>query len=623
MKVIDYIHIKNTYGHSDSKIFFEEGLNYILGKRGAGKSVVLECIAFALYGSVALRDTSTAYKEIFVELSFNYSNEDFIIRRKINDASLLMKDKISQEYLEIANSTTIVNQKITNLLGYNYDIFLLSNYCKQKKLSHFSELTPAKRLQYIDKISGIEESKELILWLHSKRKHLKDKVLSFKKLIKTPILPVGVDLEFDYETAIEDLTVKLQRLYSLLKENNDTVVPYNLKPTLQLSSLGVLISEIPSNVFEELLKDRSHRNYLIESIQEIEQKLSAYNAIPSYIKTVSKEDAEKLVQFSSYFKEEHNILSCPSCSFKGPDNLFSPNIPILSDNLLSLIEEHSIKDVTRACSSLLDGTVELVGGLEETLGNLKREFEEISLKLPPMFKETSAYVLQNTFKDSLKQIEVYEKANKEYLVKERLKVEIEERKKLLSLEIESMTKSQEEDVKLKDLYIQRNQLKKQYKEQVELFEDVSTKVLSYEKEYAFVLQFLKDINTLTANIQKNIIPLINYHASKYLSVVSKGSMSKLEISPSYELIVDGHKIGVKSGGQQDLASLAFRLSLSQSVVTGMLPLFIADEVDASGGESDSDDVVEAINEISNNGFQILMTTHRNTENIENAHIVRL
>ena len=100
-------------------------------------------------------------------------------------------------------------------------------------------------------------------------------------------------------------------------------------------------------------------------------------------------------------------------------------------------------------------------------------------------------------------------------------------------------------------------------------------------------------------------------------------MNNIEITDDYDLIVDGYTINVRSGGETDLASLAYRLSLSQSIITGMLNLFIADEIDSSGGENDSNDIIEALDIISDKGFQIIMVTHKDTTNLENVNIIQL
>ena len=82
MKVIEQLVIKNCFKHKHTTINFEEGLNYIIGPEGSGKTIILEMISFALFGNVALRDVSSSYKKLEVTLYFNYLNSKFKIIRK-------------------------------------------------------------------------------------------------------------------------------------------------------------------------------------------------------------------------------------------------------------------------------------------------------------------------------------------------------------------------------------------------------------------------------------------------------------------------------------------------------------------------------------------------------------
>ena len=99
-------------------------------------------------------------------------------------------------------------------------------------------------------------------------------------------------------------------------------------------------------------------------------------------------------------------------------------------------------------------------------------------------------------------------------------------------------------------------------------------------------------------------------------------MATIEITEDYDLIVDGTEIALKSGGQTDLASLAFRLSLSRSIITGMLPVFIGDEVDSAGSKEVSDDIIQALDTI-NDDFQVILVTHKNIEDLSNCNIIQL
>ena len=49
MMIIESIKIKNFLSHEDTEIDFEQGINIITGKNGAGKTSVLDAIKFALF----------------------------------------------------------------------------------------------------------------------------------------------------------------------------------------------------------------------------------------------------------------------------------------------------------------------------------------------------------------------------------------------------------------------------------------------------------------------------------------------------------------------------------------------------------------------------------------------
>ena len=116
-KVIDKIIIKNSFAHIDTTINFTDGINYIIGPEGSGKSEILEMIGFCFFGVCALRDKSTSYKKLEVSLYFNYLNEKFLLERKINDAKLKLFNEKSKTYSEIVVGTTPVNNKIITLFA--------------------------------------------------------------------------------------------------------------------------------------------------------------------------------------------------------------------------------------------------------------------------------------------------------------------------------------------------------------------------------------------------------------------------------------------------------------------------------------------------------------------------
>lgn len=623
MKVINYVHIQNMYAHKDTKLEFTDGKNYIIGPIGSGKTEVLQAIGFAFFGTCALRDKATSYKNIYVELSFNYKGEVFLIKRKINDASLLVLDKASNKFEEIVNSTSIVNQKIIALLGYNYDIFLLSNFCQQKKLSYFSELTPAKRLQYIDKISGIEEARDLLKYLVSKRKTLKDNISLLKDVTIEPKISKDIDLEFDYELHINALNSKLKNVSTLYSEYEylQSKLVKMTPPVLSLDKkleTFIGISSKQFDIFKQYIMDLK---VVENNLQILKNKLRDIPKLNPLYKdyTLQKVNEDILLyqkQLITSVSKDITIV-CSVCNT--PHTLEKLiDTPVVSTIPLNIKELYKVQEY------FLSGYEAIRKELEREQCTLEKEYETLL--------NNSDYSFINTYSQNQLLLEV-DKANKEYskfqealslfnnhiAEQEVYKSEVEK----VKIRIDETIKNQGKDTELKDMYIRHNAERSMFLEQMSLYLQAKDKLSKFTIELNLVNSLIKEITSITQHIKNQTIPLINHHSSYFLNLITKGSMNTISITEDYDLIVDGYKISVRSGGQQDLSSLAFRLSLSQSIISGMLPLFIADEIDSSGTDDTSNDIIEALDTISNNGFQIIMVTHKDTSNLQNVNIIKL
>ena len=61
MKLIS-LELQNFRQHLDSQLIFSDGVTGIIGSNGAGKSTILEAIAWALYGAPALRGNNDSLR---------------------------------------------------------------------------------------------------------------------------------------------------------------------------------------------------------------------------------------------------------------------------------------------------------------------------------------------------------------------------------------------------------------------------------------------------------------------------------------------------------------------------------------------------------------------------------
>lgn len=621
-QALDYIIVQNSFAHKNTRVDFKPGRNYIVGNYGSGKSELIEMIGFAFFGTVSLRGKANTYPKLFVELQFNHYGNKFLIKRKTSDASISLFNEESNQFVEVATSTTGVNNKITSLLGYDYNIYLLSNYCQQGKLQYFSELTPAKRLQFIDKVSGIEDAKELVDWLNDKRKSLKNTLDTLRDMIHQPTLSDGIDVDEDYEKLIDDLTLDNSHINSLyvemkkLQSNLCSVPAKPVMPSNETKVLAKLTEEEIKTIIEKLDyydKCRQENDSLITTQDKLAicpRKLSGTG--------ITLEEAQVgLNQVMMNSLDDADIV-CPDCS-----NTFSTSILKDTSHVLS---HHSVKDLSTFIAWLQpehqaqyqDVTIK-IKDLSDRILSLGKEVLVSGIQVC----KTTSSTFMSSVRKAVSDVSAYDTILKmhEEAVTHNLKTKAE-----IAICQDVVEKALEEQSKtgnLKSEYIAKKVEKDLYLKQMVIYSEAAKKFSAAKDEYDVIQSLLKEVSSLTNKIKQDTIPLINYHASNYLNVMTKGVMTDIKITENYDLIVDDVQIGLRSGAQKDLSSLAFRLSLGQSIILGMLPLFIGDEIDASSPVEVAHDITDALETMSDNGYQILLITHKDTSDLDNCNIINL
>lgn len=173
----------------NTEINFDElsrnGIFGIFGETGSGKSTILDCINFALYGNVERSKEKTDiinYKCYSAEVTFVFrmtnegKNKLYTVKRTIK------KDKNGTHKAElyendgktevcIADKTTTVESKIVDILGLNAEDFRKCIALPQGEFAQFVKSTPADRLKLIERLFSLnrygDRLKERILKLQT------------------------------------------------------------------------------------------------------------------------------------------------------------------------------------------------------------------------------------------------------------------------------------------------------------------------------------------------------------------------------------------------------------------------------------------------------------------------
>ena len=603
---IDYIRIKNSFAHKDTTIKFESGCNYIIGNYGSGKSELLELIGFAFFGVVALRGKSTTYPNLEVTLQFNYVNTKYKIIRTVKDGSIIVDNSIK------ANTTTGLNNFIINLLGYDYSIYTLSNYCQQGKLQYFSELTAAKRAQYIDKLNGIEDAKDFSNYLKAVRKDLKTSLEAHKSFLRPPE-DVDIDLDVDYEEELKSLPETSDTITKLTQQVKELSLSFTSVPsTPVMPSTSLLDLEDYDNIvsrFKEYISIEDNIFKLQKEIQDIRSQFSR-----KVISSSLNLESAKLDLLSSLKNSLVPVdLSCPSCSTSFNTSIFK------SEHFVS---QYTITELESIIQWLSPDIQDRLLSLNLDISVLEKSLKELNVE---------EYCDKYTTVDNLNRSYNKQKVDLENYNNTLLSIkEINEHNTSIQNTIEEVNRNISESIALqKDTvdkqkyYLRCKSEKDVYLRMLSIYTKALVTSTDIQSKMDIIDLLLDRINSIVEDIQKESLPAISKTASIYLERLTRGVLHKIEVTDTYEIIVDGSPINVRSGAQKDLSSLAFRLSLGQSIVHGILPLFIGDEIDAASTPEVSAYIRKALQELSLDGTQIIIVTHKDTTNYDNCNIIDL
>jgi DNA repair protein SbcC/Rad50 len=122
------------------------------------------------------------------------------------------------------------------------------------------------------------------------------------------------------------------------------------------------------------------------------------------------------------------------------------------------------------------------------------------------------------------------------------------------------------------------------------------------------------LNALRAELNAQVRPELSEIASAFLTQLTDGRYNALEIDDSYNLLLldEGEEKPVISGGEEDVANLVLRLSLSQMIAERAghpLSLLVLDEVFGSLDVARRDNVVQLLRRLEDRFEQVILITH--------------
>ncbi len=156
------VRLRNFRSHAETEVGFDFGVNAIIGQNGAGKTSLLEGIAYALFPELFRGVTSDLTRRgsgsMEVELEFEQGGRRYLVWRKRDrsgpQARLMVRRDSGWSLLQ--TSQRDVSAELARILGTNPEAFVTAMYVRQGEIFGFLEKRASERTKTINRLLGGE-----------------------------------------------------------------------------------------------------------------------------------------------------------------------------------------------------------------------------------------------------------------------------------------------------------------------------------------------------------------------------------------------------------------------------------------------------------------------------------
>lgn len=579
--MIKRLYLNNCFRHQDRTFTFEKGLTGVVGPNESGKSLIVEMIRYALFGSKALRGVSEDYRKLHVELDFEVNGRLFEVVRKGSRATLTERGDPGEEP-QMVSGTRPVNDAIRQILGYDLTVFDVANACNQGDVEKLSNMAPAERKQMVDQTVGLTVLDEVIRFCGDEGNALKREAAALESVLRKPVKPEDPGVRKSDEIAPElKQAVKLAEHYHQLRGQLANRPAEPVRPEK---------CPVPEKL-EVLLDQQEEREEILGQMRKLERELK--NLAPEEWDEEDLDEFEAQHERAERWQQREKLLAqghheCPKCHHQWP----------VADlgNLESVTETHPpaiSRQQIRGHRSRL-GNKDRIAALTQAID----ELEDMLLS-----DRSEEIDLVRAWKAKVK---AYESAKEAYDLYNhdlpRKQAELEE------LEgVDTVVSSLREELDLARTY-ERDLAR--YQKEMTLYEEYLKAHETLCRRSEAFLESRQSVQDLKVRVKTHLLPSLNKVASLLLSQMTGGERYRVEVDPDFEIAVDGQSIRTLSGSGKAVANLAIRIALGQILTNRVFSVFLADEVDAAMDDERATYTSEALRRLTNSVGQVIQVTHK-------------
>jgi len=656
-------------GSRSNEAEFNSGSTMITGKNGRGKSLNLEMIAYALFGSVALRGQADDYKRIKLELGIEIRGVPYTIKRT-KSSSEVLSDKGEQ----LVKGNKPVNDWCVRTLGFSYDVFRISHWCAQGDIQALANMKPTERKKMVDSVAGLTQMDNLIDSVATTISSCKKGIASAMEYIKEPTKPSKPELEDEasLNANLEDAE-KHQKLLMAEKYRIESwVEPPEPRKPIPVGELQLPHSPVPMepqliSVPEFTIPEAFHGYDLDDTYRQLKERVEAYdladnefNNLCSQLSMVPKQivdlgtqplNLEAIRERNNLIEkaiQKKNLLSqgdtlCTNCNTRHPianeallkyqdiDIALADEMPFMQ----SSVSQHQNYLDLLSRRNTVEGKLEGMAKTKELLVSFGQLIEkrtardaaiaqnEATIKTTQQANAHAEMQYQETVKfakaNHEKQCAQYDQQVIEY------QAELKRVSDLVSEFNKSHAMWDEHGI---DELNNTNETIEAIREQKTQWVVYNSQLTRYEADVVSYKQALKNVEgekqilannqrakealvEIKARVKSYVVPSLNSVASYLINEMTGGEYSSLVVSEDFEVSVDGQPLRTLSGSGKDIANLAIRIGLGRILTHSVLPVMMFDEIDAAMDDERAEYTWQCIQKVTSKIGQVLQVSHKN------------
>lgn len=587
--MITSLYLNNAFRHQDRTFTFEKGLTGIIGPNESGKSLIVEMIRFALFGSMALRGKADDYKKLHVELWFAVKGSSYHVLRKGT------KVELYRDETPLASGTKPVNAAIIDTLGYDLTVFDVANACNQGGIEALSAMRPAERKAMVDRTIGLDVLDEVI-------KHCGDQSLLAKReaevVERTLIEPVEPVCPTGYQPSAL-LSGLLTENRALQQVKNQLAGWLQAAPPAPRPPVACPITETVAELTEHQTQRRGVQKQIADLELVIKElKLPFYTSAELDALDAQWEAFDQWLQKRKLLAQGH--LCCPSCNHEWP---------IAGDALDELGHVIEVEEPTVSRGTILAQRA-LIGN-DRRLDEITSELTSLQARLLPdrsadlkLRQEADAAIAAHGA--AMKAYDTYNSQREEKQAQFDTLADID-------AVVTALQAKHSEAIHYEHQFAAYDASIKSYAGNLELAEAARAR----SEEFT---EAKKRVAGLKVQVKTHLLPSLNKVASIILNQMTGGERFKVEVDEDFEIAIDDQPIATLSGSGKAVANLAIRIALGQILTNKVFSVFFADEVDAAMDNERAAYTAQALRRLTDLIGQVVIITHKRPET---DHIIEL